>query len=259
MICIQRLSIQALSVRWQWRYTRIGTERIMNKAEVIRLLKANKNDRGIGHWNRLYSNSRLKSFGIGLTVLRKLAKQIGRDRHLSMKLWDSEVYDARVISMLIDDPKQITREQAEQQVEQMGEGQLMHVFSSCGASLAKVPYSLELADDWISTKDEKRKQCGYGLLYEISKSKKKTAPDDNFFLGHINLIDKTYKKQSIDVLMSMAGALLGIGKRNKKLNKAALKVAKAIGPIDFSADGSCDPFDVVKHLESEWLRKKLLI
>ena len=231
----------------------------MNKAEVIRLLKANKNDRGIGHWNRLYSNSRLKSFGIGLTVLRKLAKQIGRDRHLSMKLWDSEVYDARVISMLIDDPKQITREQAEQQVEQMGEGQLMHVFSSCGASLAKVPYSLELADDWISTKDEKRKQCGYGLLYEISKSKKKTAPDDNFFLGHINLIDKTYKKQSIDVLMSMAGALLGIGKRNKKLNKAALKVAKAIGPIDFSADGSCDPFDVVKHLESEWLRKKLLI
>jgi hypothetical protein len=57
--------------------------------------------------------------------------------------------------------------------------------------------------------------------------------------------------------MSMAGALTGIGKRTKKLNRAAIKVARQIGPIDFDPDGSCDPFDAVKHLTGEYVKKKL--
>ena len=50
------------------------------------------------------------------------------------------------------------------------------------------------------------------------------------------------------VLMAMAGALLGIGKRTKKLNAAALKLAKKIGPLELDETGKCDPFDVAKHL-----------
>ena len=58
--------------------------------------------------------------------------------------------------------------------------------------------------------------------------------------------------------MAMGGALVGIGKLNKKLNKAALKVAKKIGPIDFNeGTGKCDPFDPVKHLTSDYLKDKL--
>jgi hypothetical protein len=56
----------------------------------------------------------------------------------------------------------------------------------------------------------------------------------------------------------MGGALMGIGKRNVELNRAALDVAERIGPIDFNEDGQkCDPFDVVKHLTSDYLKKKL--
>ena len=50
---------------------------------------------------------------------------------------------------------------------------------------------------------------------------------------------------------------MGIGKRNKVLNAAALEVAVKIGPIDFDPDGRCDPFDVAKHLTSDYLKKKL--
>ena len=56
----------------------------------------------------------------------------------------------------------------------------------------------------------------------------------------------------------MGGALLGIGKRNAALNAAALKVARQLGPIEFVTDsGHCEPFDVVKHLTSDYIRKKL--
>jgi hypothetical protein len=58
--------------------------------------------------------------------------------------------------------------------------------------------------------------------------------------------------------MSMGGALVGIGKRNKKLNKAALKLARELGRIDFNEGiGNCDPFDPIKHLTSDYLKKKL--
>jgi hypothetical protein len=56
----------------------------------------------------------------------------------------------------------------------------------------------------------------------------------------------------------MGAALMGIGKRSAILNRAALKVARAVGPIEFtSVSGDCEPFDIVKHLTSDRLKEKL--
>jgi hypothetical protein len=50
----------------------------------------------------------------------------------------------------------------------------------------------------------------------------------------------------------MGGALMSIGKRNKKLNAAAIKLATAIGPIHFSDEvKKCEPMNVLKHLTSD--------
>ena len=56
----------------------------MNKTEVMALLKEHQNERGIANWKRKGQGSTgLKSFGIGLTQLRKLSKKIGRDAKLA--------------------------------------------------------------------------------------------------------------------------------------------------------------------------------
>ncbi len=231
----------------------------MTASEVLALLEANQDERGIQYWKKLEgAASKLRSFGLGLTRLRKLAKQIGRDHELAMELWKTDVYDAKVIALLIDDPKLITREQAEAQVEQLEGGYLEHVFSSCDATLAKTPFVVELADDWMASEDAVRRCCGYGLLYEISKWKKKSAPDDAYFLERIAHIAENFDREEKAVKGSMGGALMGIGKRNVKLNRAAVKLARVISPIDLSSEGrSCEPFDVVKHLTSDYLKEKL--
>jgi len=230
----------------------------MKKSEILEYLKANQDARGIAHWKTHKEKSGgLKSFGIGLSKLRKFSKTVGRDPKLARQLWQSQIYEMKIIALLIDDPKTMTIEQVETQVEQLQGGYLAHVFSSCDATLAKAPFVVELADKWIKSKNRVRRRCGYGLLYEISKSKKKSAPDEEYFLAHISNIDKTYQKQSTDDLLSMGGALLGIGKRSKKLNAAALKVARKIGPIDFDPNGRCDPMDIEKHLTSSYIKEKL--
>jgi len=58
----------------------------------------------------------------------------------------------------------------------------------------------------------------------------------------------------------MGAALMGIGKRSAALNEAALRVARDVGPIEFtSASGECEPFDVVKHLTTDRLKEKLRV
>lgn len=230
----------------------------MTKAEVIEFLEREQDARGIANWERHASKAGgLKSFGIGLTRLRKYAKTLGRDAKLAKALWKTKVYEAKVISLLIDDPKTMTIEQAETQVEQLHGGYLAHVFSSCDATLAKTPFVLELVEDWIVSKDPTRRDCGYGLLYEVSKWKKKSVPDDAAFLAHIARIEKTHTGEPMSVRMAMGAALLGIGKRSKTLHAAALKAARKMGPLDFDRDGKCDPFDVAKNLTSPAVKKML--
>ncbi|MCF4098353.1 DNA alkylation repair protein [Maritalea mediterranea] len=230
----------------------------MNKLNILEFLQSNQDERGIAHWQKHVDKSGgLKSFGIGLTRLRKFAKTIGRDADLADELWHTDIYEMKILSLLIDDPKMITIEQAERQVEQLNGGYLAHVFSSCDAKLAKTPFVVELADKWIESDDHQRVRCGYGLLYEISKDKRKSAPSEGYFLTHVEKIDKRYSNQSVNVLMAMAAALMGMGKRTATLNAAALMVANKIGPIDFDPDGRCDPMDVSKHLNAEYVQKKL--
>ena len=231
----------------------------MTKTQVLALLKENQNERGIAHWRKMgQKTGQLKSFGIGLTQLRKLAKRIGRDHRLAGQLWKSDVYDAKIIGLLIDDPKQISREQAEQQVDQLNAGMLTHVFASCDATLAKTPFAFELAREWTESKSDVRRRCGYALLYELSKKNPK-GMDDDYLLGRIDRILNAIHDEEMWVREAMAAALMGIGKRNKKLNKAAIRAAKAIGPIDvdYGDDNRCEPLDVLKHLTSDYVKKKL--
>ncbi|MDZ3824333.1 MAG: DNA alkylation repair protein [Pseudoxanthomonas sp.] len=231
----------------------------MTVSEVLALLESERDERGMKAWEKLGPRTGgLRSHGIGLTRLRKLAKRIGRDRALSLALWRTDVYDARVIALLIDDPAQITRDQAERQVGELAGGMLAHVFASCDATLAKTPFMVELAEAWIRSDDPVRRDCGYGLLYEASKLSGRKAPSDDFFLAQVERIANTIDGEPENVRLAMATALMGIGKRSAALNKAALKVAQGVGPIEFtSASGTCEPFDVAKHLTTDRLKEKL--
>ena len=231
----------------------------MTKAEVIELLKENRDARGEANWKKLGDGTGgLTSYGIGLTKLRAIAKKVGRDHGLALELWSDRNHDAKIVGLLIDDPRELTREQIEKQANDAGPGMLSHVLSSCDAVLPKSPIAFEIARDWIANEDDVRRRCGYGLVYELSKNNRDKRLTEDFFLHCIARIEKTIAKEENWVRVAMGGALIGIGKRNKKLNAAAIKVARAIGPIHFSdGDKKCEPMDVLKHLTSDYLRNKL--
>jgi len=229
----------------------------MTEAQVTSLLEKNKNDRGIEHWKRLTGGKKGKSFGIGLTQLRKLAKQVGRDHDLARTLWKSDVYDARVVAMLIDDPKRMTRAQVEKQVDGLS-WMMGHVFCSCDATLTKAPFVRELAIEWAESKDDTRRRCGYLLLAELAKDHKDPALTDAFFEKYMDRIAKAIKKEENLDKEAMNSVIFAAGQRNRKLNKKAIAVAKAYWPIEVDyGDNSCLPLDVLKHLTGDRIQKSL--
>ena len=112
----------------------------------------------------------------------------------------------------------------------------------------------------MDSEDAVRRRCAWGLLYEGSKFKGKKAPADDFLLECIDRIQSSiHDDKDMGVRESMNVALMGIGLRNRKLNKAAIKAAKAMSPVDiaYGDDNSCEPTDVLKHLTSDFIKRKL--
>jgi len=231
----------------------------MTKSEVLSLLKEQRDERGVANWKKRESGTGgLKSYGIGLTKLRKLSRQIGRDHDLAAKLWACDNHDAKVVGLLIDEPKKLTRKQVEEQVEGVGVGMLAHVFSSCDATLPKASFAPDLARDWIGSDCPMRRSCGYGLMYELSKNKRNKELTDKYFLDCIGRIRTKADSADHRERLSMGGALIGIGKRNRKLNRESIKVAKAMGPVHYATTTSdCESLDILKHLTSDYLKEKL--
>jgi 3-methyladenine DNA glycosylase AlkD len=229
----------------------------MTQKEVFDLLEASKNERGIANWQKVEISRKWISYGIGLTELRKMAKKIGRDHSLALALWATECYDAKVLATLIDDPKQITREQVEEQVRDAAFWMLAHVLCSCDSTLSKVPFIFELAEDWIGSPDHVRRRCGYLLLAEMSKDSKDSRLTDVYLLRHIDHIEAHLQSEENFVRDAMNAVLFTVGQRNKVLHTSALAVAKKIGQVSVDyGENSCQALDVVKHLSHERYLKK---
>ena len=86
----------------------------MTITEVKKLLEANKDERGIKYWEKL--NSPWSSYGLGLTKLKTLARQIGKDHKLALALWEQDNYDLLTLATMVDEPAKVTRKQVEKQV-----------------------------------------------------------------------------------------------------------------------------------------------
>lgn len=224
----------------------------MTKAEVLKLLEANKNERGIRNWERLKFGG-LGTYGIGLTQLKKLAKQIGRDHRLALELWELPNYDAKILATIIDNPKEVTEEQVERQIKDTSFWMLSH--SYCSNLLAKAPFVRKKAEEWAVSRDDLLRRSGYSLLYQIAKDDKKS--DDAYFDPYLDTIEKTIQSEENFVKDAMNNALWMIGQRSKRLNARAIEIAKKIGKIEVDyGDNSCQAIDVLKHLTGERVQQK---
>ena len=163
-------------------------------------------------------------YGVSKPKMDVLARQIGRNRALALELWDSGVHDARILAGMIDDPSQVTAAQMEKWVRHFDnwdvcDGTCCHLFVFCGSAWAK-------AIEWSRRDEEFIKRAGFALMAYLAY-RDKSAPDAKF-LRLLRIIERHSDDDRNFVCKAVNWALRNIGKRNLRLNRAAIRAAERI-------------------------------
>ena len=208
----------------------------MNYSKIIKKLKSLKNQKNIDGMARFGINPK-NTLGISIYDLRKIAKEIGKDpsfakasmgRHeLALKLWDSGIHEAKILASFIDEPDKVTDAQLEKWVLDFDSWDVVDQVSEL---IAHTPFVAKKIFEWSERSEEFVKRSAFSLIAEVSWWDKKIT--DKEIEKFFPVIKKAATDERNFVKKAVNWALRNIGKRNKKLNKKAIKVAKEIDKID---------------------------
>src|ERR1700758_4541102 len=84
----------------------------MEYAELLKKLKSMRNEKNIEGMARFGISSK-GTLGIPVTELRRMAKSIGKDQELSLRLWDSGIHEARILASLLGEEDKVSESQME--------------------------------------------------------------------------------------------------------------------------------------------------
>lgn len=223
----------------------------MTAAEVLAWLEAEGTEETVEGMTR-YGIPNDRAFGVPMGEMRKFAKRIGRDHALALELWASGWYEARTVAVLVADPDEITREQADAWVREMGSWAICD--TACFHLFDRTDFAWDAVPDWAASDEEFVRRAGYALIWALS-AHDRAAPDDRF-LEALALIERGATDERNFVKKAVNMALRATGKRNAALNAAAIETARRLAESD-DATAAWIGRHAQRELESDKVQARL--
>ena len=223
----------------------------MDENEVLKWLERKGTRRTVLGMAR-YGIEAKRAFGVPMGTLLSLRKRLGKDHALSLALWKSGWYEARLLAALVGDPQRVTRRQMNAwaaSFENWGDCDTVcfHLFD-------RTPFAWEKARQWSTSPSEFVKRAGFVLMACLALHDK--AASDAQVLAFLPLIEQGAHDERNFVKKGVNWALRAIGRRNLALNAASLPVAKRLAP---SEEAACRWVgkDALRELASPKVRSRL--
>lgn len=199
-----------------------------------------------------YGINQKNNLGISIYQLRPLAKEIGNNHTLALRLWDSQIHDARLLAGFIDDPSKVTEDQMDTWARDFDSWDICD--QVCTSLFDRSPFSYKKVFQWAGYKEEFVKRAAFSLIAGLAVHDKNMKDKD--FECFLSLLIQHAVDERNYVKKAVNWALRNIGKRNFYLNKAALKTAKEIQKID-SKSARWIASDAIRELTNEKVHKML--
>jgi len=223
----------------------------MDYDEVIQKLRSLANPDNLKGMAR-YGINPHNNLGISIYELRPLAKKIGRNHQLALRLWNSGIHDARLLACFIDDPAKVTRDQMDVWANEFDSWDLCD--QACTSLFDQTPFAVEKVFQWAGAEKEFVKRAAFCLIAGLAVHDKNAS--DQVYEEFLPLCithavdERNYVKKAVN------WALRNIGKRNRSLNRKALKTAEKIKTID-SSSALWIATDAIRELNSEKIKQRL--
>jgi 3-methyladenine DNA glycosylase AlkD len=164
------------------------------------------------------------SLGIYHKDLKDIAKEIGCDNRLALALFETGIYEARILCSKIYDPACISEEQMNQWVMTFENWEICDSF--CMGFFAKSRYGIAKAFEWSENENEFIKRAGFVIMAAYGFADKESG--NEVFEQFFPAIEREACDERIYVKKAVNWALRNIGKRNIDLNARAITVARRI-------------------------------
>jgi 3-methyladenine DNA glycosylase AlkD len=165
-----------------------------------------------------------KAYGISAPVLHQFAKHIGKDHRLARQLWTTGIHEARILATLIGEAEKVTAAEMDRWVRDFDAWDV--VDAACCYLYAYAKPAWNKAAAWSRRREEFVKRASFSLIAYLSY-KDETAPDARF-VRFLRVIEREAHDERNFVKKAVNWALRNIGKRNKRLNREAVRAAERI-------------------------------
>jgi 3-methyladenine DNA glycosylase AlkD len=193
-----------------------------------------------------------KAYGISAPVLHRFARQIGKDHELARELWLTGTHEARILATLIGESEKVTAAEMERWVRDFDSWDV--VDAACCYLYANVRPAWSKAAAWSRKREEFVKRASFSLVAYLSY-KDKAAPDARF-VRFLRVIEREAYDERNFVRKAVNWALRNIGKRNKRLNREAIRAAERIRRQGSRA-ARWIAVDALRELKSAAVQKRL--
>lgn len=171
-----------------------------------------------------YAIPNAKAFGVAMRDVQAVAKLCGRDHELALALWDTDLYDARMLACYVADPAQVTPAQMDRWMVQSDNW--AHCDTACFALFDRSPHAWKKVAPWAGRREEFVRRAAFALLASLSVHDRHAS--DQAFLDGLHLIEQGATDERNFVKKAVNWALRSIGKRNAVLHAAALATAQRL-------------------------------
>ena len=165
-----------------------------------------------------------KAYGVSVGDLRDLGKRIGRNHELALALWDTGVYEARMLTPFVDEPERVTPAQMDRWCRDFDNWAICDAL--CFHLFDKTPHAFRKVEQWAKRKPEFEKRAAFALLASLAGHDKQAS--DEAFLRCLPLVERAAEDERNFVKKGVSWALRGIGHRNRTLHAAAVALAESL-------------------------------
>jgi 3-methyladenine DNA glycosylase AlkD len=191
-------------------------------------------------------------FGVSYANLGALKKKIGTNQALAEALWATGNHDARVLATMVADAGAMNKRQIDGWAKDLDNYVITDAFSKLAS---RALFAKEKMEKWSRSRDEWVCSAAWTVLAHLAMDDERVP--DEFLNRQLKTIEDKIHDQKNRVRHAMNMALISIGIRNGKLEKAALAAAGRIGRVTVDhGETSCRTPDATGYIQQTIQRKR---